>query len=81
MSHNPDQIAFMSAKSVELNIWERAMSWRKRQMVEAQFDPDCKYERDMRNRTLEEVAKEFDKMKNGGDTSASFAQFVRDMKT
>ena len=34
----------------------------------------------VRNQTLEEVAKEFDKMKNGGDTTASFARFVRDMK-
>ena len=33
-----------------------------------------------RNAVLEEVAKEFDKMKNGGDTTASFARFVRDMK-
>ena len=32
-----------------------------------------------RNETLEEVAKEFDKMPFG-DTSASFARFVRDMK-
>ncbi len=33
-----------------------------------------------RNTVLEEVAKEFDAMKNGGDTSASFAAFVRGMK-
>lgn len=33
-----------------------------------------------RNDVLEEVAKEFDKMKNFGDTSASFAIFVRGMK-
>ena len=33
-----------------------------------------------RNQVLEEVAKEFDKMTNGGDTSASFAVFVRGMK-
>ena len=32
-----------------------------------------------RNETLEEVAKEFDKMPFG-DTAASFARFVRDMK-
>jgi len=78
MSHNSDQIAFMSAKSVELNIWERALGWRKRQMIEA--DLNCDHT-DIRNQVLEEVAREFDKMKNGGDTSASFAQFVRDMKT
>ena len=34
----------------------------------------------IRNDTLEEVAKEFDKMKAFGDTAASFACFVRDMK-
>ena len=35
----------------------------------------------VRNETLEEVAKEFDKMKAFGDTAASFAAFVRNMKT
>jgi hypothetical protein len=34
----------------------------------------------IRNNTLEEVAQEFDKMKSFGDTSASFAVFVRGMK-
>ena len=34
----------------------------------------------VRNETLEEVAREFDKMKNFGDTSASFAVYVRGMK-
>jgi hypothetical protein len=33
-----------------------------------------------RNEVLEEVAKEFDKMRNGGDTAHSFAIFVRNMK-
>jgi len=33
-----------------------------------------------RNFVLEEVAKEFDKMKAFGDTAHSFATFVRDMK-
>ena len=33
-----------------------------------------------RNDVLEEVALEFDKMKAFGDTAASFAAFVRDMK-
>ena len=37
------------------------------------------YERILRNATLEEVAKEFDKMPFG-DTAASFAVFVRNMK-
>jgi len=34
-----------------------------------------------RNTVLEEVAKAFDAMKNGGDTTASFAIYVRGMKT
>jgi hypothetical protein len=33
-----------------------------------------------RNQVLEEVAKEFDKMKPFGDTAQSFAAFVRGMK-
>ena len=33
-----------------------------------------------RNTVLEEVAKEFDGMKPFGDTAASFAAFVRNMK-
>jgi len=33
-----------------------------------------------RNKILEEVAIEFDKMKVFGDTAASFAAFVRNMK-
>jgi hypothetical protein len=34
----------------------------------------------IRNDTLEEVAQEFDKLKAFGDTSHSFASFVRGMK-
>ena len=34
-----------------------------------------------RNEILEEVAKEFDKMKSLGDTAQSFASYVRNMKT
>jgi hypothetical protein len=34
----------------------------------------------VRNETLEEVAREFDKMKSLGDTAASFAAYVRNMK-
>lgn len=33
-----------------------------------------------RNDVLEEVAKEFDKMRSLGDTAASFAAYVRGMK-
>jgi hypothetical protein len=60
-----------------LNIWEKALGWRKRQMIIKQLDP---VSNQIRNNTLEEVAKEFDQMKNGGDTSASFAAYVRSMK-
>lgn len=38
------------------------------------------YEKHHRNEVLEEVAKQFDKMPFG-DTAASFAIFVRNMKT
>jgi CRISPR/Cas system CMR subunit Cmr6 (Cas7 group RAMP superfamily) len=62
----------------ELSIWEKAMGWRKRQMVEAQVDNEIT--RKIRNDTIEEIAKEFEKMKNFGDTSASFAIYVRGMK-
>ncbi len=60
-----------------LNIWERALGWRKRQMIIKQLDP---VSNQIRNNTLEEVAKEFDNMKNGGDTTASFAAYVRSLK-
>jgi len=60
-----------------LNIWEKALGWRKRQMIIKQLDPVTNQ---IRNNTLEEVAQEFDKMKNGGDTTASFAVYVRSMK-
>ena len=61
---------------------EQAMGWRKRQVeeikkVNEQFDEQ--YEIFKRNEVLEEVAQKFDQM-NFGDTSASFAAFVRGMK-
>jgi hypothetical protein len=62
----------------QLNVWERAMGWRKRQMVAAQVDNEVTQK--IRNDTLEEVAREFDSMKNFGDTSSSFAIYVRGMK-
>ncbi len=61
----------------ELNIWERALGWRKRQMIQRQLDPITNK---IRNDALEEVALEFDKMRNGGDTTASFAAYVRGLK-
>jgi hypothetical protein len=63
----------------ELNLFERAMGWRKRQMVTSQVGRNEIINK-IRNDTLEEVAKEFDKMKAFGNTSQSFATFVRDMK-
>jgi len=62
----------------ELNIWEKAMGWRKRQMVEAQVDA----KRNIRNETIEEVAKEIEKMTVfGKDTLDSFTVIIRKMKT
>ena len=56
----------------DIQDYVAASGWRKRQVNEV-------YEK-IRNDTIEEVAKEFDKMKAFGDTSASFAVFVRGMK-
>ena len=64
----------------ELSLFEKAMGWRKRQMVTSQVDRNEIIEK-IRSDTLEEVAKEFDKMKPFGDTAQSFATFVRNMKT
>ena len=61
----------------QLSIWEKALGWRKRQMILKQLDP---ISNKIRNDTLEEVAKEFDKMKPFGDTAQSFATYVRMMK-
>ena len=58
---------------MELNEYEKAMGWRKRQMVLQQL------ENSVRNDTLEEVAQAFERMPFG-DTAASFARYVRDMK-
>jgi hypothetical protein len=43
------------------------------------MNKEYNYKRNIRNETLEEVAREFEKMPFG-DTSASFAIYVRDMK-
>jgi predicted transcriptional regulator len=56
----------------DIQEYVAASGWRKRQVNEV-------YEK-IRNDTLEEVALEFDKMKAFGDTSASFAVFVRGLK-
>ena len=64
----------------ELSLFEKAMGWRKRQMVTSQVNRNEIIEK-IRLDTLEEVAREFDKMKPFGDTAQSFATFVRNMKT
>jgi hypothetical protein len=64
----------------ELNIWERALGWRKRQMVQAQVDNEIT--RKIRNDTIEEVAKEIEKMTVfGKDTIGSFTVVIRNLKT
>jgi hypothetical protein len=52
--------------------------WRKRQVA---MNKEYNYERDMRNRTIEEIAKEIEKMTAfGQDTISSFAVYIRGMK-
>jgi len=75
-THTPEDVKAIEGK-YELNIWERALGWRKRQMIQRQLDP---ISNKIRNDALEEVAKEFDKMKPFGDTAQSFATYVRMMK-
>ena len=75
-THTPEDVKTIESK-YSLNIWEKALGWRKRQMIIKQLDP---VSNQIRNNTLEEVAKEFEAMKNGGDTTASFAIYVRGMK-
>ena len=54
------------------------MSWRKRQMIQANLDCD---HTNIRNQVLEEVAREFEKMKVfEADTMASIAVHIREMK-
>lgn len=61
-----------------LNIWEKALGWRKRQMIIKQLDPVTNQ---IRNNTLEEVAKEVDNFKAfENDTMGSFAAYVRSLK-
>ena len=65
-----------SRSHTPLDIQKIQSGWRKRQ-----YDPDAIYERDMRNRTLEEVAKEIEKMTVfGKDTIDSFTVVIRSMK-
>jgi hypothetical protein len=75
-THTPEDVKKIES-NYALNVWERALGWRKRQMIIKQLDPVTNQ---IRNNVLEEVAKEFEAMKNGGDTTASFAAYVRNMK-
>ena len=75
-THTPEDVKKIES-NYALNVWERALGWRKRQMIIKQLDPVTNQ---IRNNTLEEVAKEFENMKNGGDTTASFASYVRSLK-
>jgi hypothetical protein len=62
----------------ELNIWEKALGWRKRQMIQRQLDP---ISNKIRNDTIEEVAKEIEKMTAFGQvTIDSFTVYIRSMK-
>ena len=62
----------------ELNVWEKAMGWRKRQMVKSQIN---EVSQKIRNDTIEEVAKEIEKMTAFGQvTIDSFTVYIRNMK-
>jgi hypothetical protein len=64
----------------ELSVWEKAMGWRKRKMVETQID-DVYVSPSQRNKVLEEVAREIQKMTAfGDDTIDSFTIYIRSMK-
>jgi hypothetical protein len=58
---------------------QRAQLWRE-EAYKLSGHPLPEYLPTVRNDVLEEVAKEFDAMKAFGDTSASFAAYVRGMK-
>ena len=62
----------------QLSIWEKALGWRKRQMIMRQLDP---ISNKIRNDTLEEVAKEVNNFKAFEKvTMDSFAAYIRSMK-
>ena len=64
----------------ELSLFEKAMGWRKRQMVTSQVDRNEIIGK-IRNETIEEVAKEIEKFDMfGKDTISSFTIVIRNMK-
>jgi hypothetical protein len=65
---------------LDLNLAEKAMVWRKREMVEAQIN-DVYVSPSQRNQVLDEVALEIQKMTAfGQDTLDSFSVYIRSMK-
>jgi L-ribulose-5-phosphate 3-epimerase UlaE len=69
----------MTEDDDDIQDYVASTGWRKRQVAELNEEFDRLYAIHKRNEVLEEVAKEFDKMPFG-DTAASFAIFVRNMK-
>jgi hypothetical protein len=66
---------------LDLSIWEKALVWRKRQMVETQLENEIYVSPSQRNQVLEEVALEIQKMTVfGQDTLDSFSVYIRSMK-
>ena len=64
----------------ELSLFEKAMGWRKRQMVTTQVVRNEIIEK-IRNDAIEEVAKEIEKFDMfGKDTISSFTIVIRNMK-
>jgi hypothetical protein len=64
----------------ELSLFEKAMGWRKRQMVTSQVDRNEIIGK-IRNDAIEEVAKEIEKFDMfGKDTISSFTIVIRNMK-
>lgn len=55
-------------------------SLKRTQMLKIAMNNEHNNIKNLRNQTLEEVAKRFDAMTALGDTAASFARYVRDMK-
>ena len=76
-THTPEDVKKIES-NYALNVWEKALGWRKRQMIMKQLDP---ISNKIRNDALEEVAKEVDNFKAfEKDTMASFAAYIRGLK-
>ena len=68
----------MTEEDEAFNELEKTLGWRKRQMIQANLD---RVNTNIRNDTLEEIAREFEKMKVfEADTMASIAVNIRSMK-